>query len=289
MKYRDFKIGEIEKKEVILFDILYRLNSNPESKAHKLIDKSIELVSEYYQELQNDGLVEIVDQNNYTLSESGKQKLHEYGLMFQKFKDLAIFKCVYPDGAEPDESEPDERFGAINEEANPPNSEDYRIAIFENFAKRQNRHAPLHLIAFFSQIENEPLHTKGEHWLMDLISGKYFSELKEIIDSQLSAEAIAPEGWTEDEIIDVIYEAGMIELNRCIEEDNDKFGSDSIQNSESDFWIEETVYEYDDDDYDDYYDRRNGYYDPYWEYDAAVGSAFVVGAFAGLATCALLF
>jgi predicted transcriptional regulator len=289
MKYRNFKIGKVEKEEIILFDILYRLNSNPDSKCHRIIDKSADIIDPYYQNLLNNNYIKVSEKAIYCLTDQGKEKIVEYGKMFQKFKDLAIFKCVYPDGNEPDESEPDDRFGAINEEANPPESEDYRIAIFENFAKRQNRHAPLHLIAFFSQIENEPLHSKGEHWLYDLIGGKFLSDLEDTINSQLSAEAIAPEGWTEDEIIDVIYEAGMRELNRCFEEDRNKFSAEGIQENESDFWVEETVYEDEYDDYDDFYDRDPYYYDPYWEYDAAVGSALVVGAFAGLATCALLF
>jgi predicted transcriptional regulator len=285
MNYRTFKFDKTKKDEIILFDILYRLNSDSSSKSHKLIDRSSDLVSDYYQQLLDSDLIELKNESNYTLTQSGKDKLTEYGKMFQKFKDLAIFKCVYPEGSAPDDDEPDERFGTINEEANPPVSEDYRIAIFENFSKRQKRHAPLHLFAFFSQIENEPLHSKGEHWLYDLISGKYFNELEDIINTQISAESIAPDGWSDDEIIDVIYEAGMKELNRCFEEDQDKFNQEDLQSNESDFWIEETVYE---SDCDDYYYRDPYYYDPYWEYDAGIGSALVVGAFAGLATCALL-
>jgi len=285
MKYREFKIDKTKKDEIIQFDILYRLNSDSNSKSHQLIDKSSDLLNDYYQQLLDNNLIQLKDNSLYALTQNGKDQLTEFGKMFQKFKDLAIFKCVYPEGSEPDEGEVDERFGALHEEANPPISEDYRIAIFENFAKRQNREAPLHLFTFFSQIENEPLHSKGEHWLYDLVSGKYFNQLEDIINSQISAESIAPDGWSEDEIIDVIYETGMKELHRCFEEGDEKYNTEDIQANESDFWIEETVYE---SDYDDYYYRDPYYYDPYWEYDVGIGSALVVGAFAGLATCALL-
>lgn len=290
MSFDNFKLTEQHKKEILFLDVLYRINQNPEHEMNKVISEKTDVINSVFDELLAESLISISDKQVYVLAEQGKEKLHQYGLMFQKFRDLAIFKCVFPEEQGPEEEgQIDQRFGALAEQANPPLSEDYRLAIFNNFCQRENRACPAHLFVFFADLETLPLHERDENWVFNLASGSYFAELESRVQSQLSADDFCPEGWTDDEIVEAIYEAGMAEMKRCFDNSDSKFDQQNIQEQDDNIWIEEVVTErdYEDDD-DDYYHRGRGYYDPYWSYEPGIGAGFVVGAFAGLATCALL-
>ena len=283
MNYRQFHITDAQKNEIVEFDVLYRINAQKNGEASVLLNRANEWLEPKFQELLNDGLLEINDRDSFALSETGKSKLQSYGVMFKRFKDLSIFKCVYPDAPPPEhEGEPDQRFGAYSEEANPPHSEDYRVLIFENFCQREKRQAPLHLFAFFSLIENLRPNDSEEDWVWALSTGELFTRIESAINSQPNAESICPEGWTEDEIIDEIYKAGMAERQRCFKNDQDKMSPDTLQQDQQDFWVEEITETIED-------DRHEMMHDPYY-YDPrpSYGSAILVGAFAGLATCAIL-
>lgn len=281
MTSRNFSIGELEKKELLTFDLLYRLNAKKSMSV--LLDREQEFLENSFTEALAEQLIQINSDDEYELSQSGKEKLIHFGKMFQRFKDLAIFKCVNSELPEPKNGQKDQRFGGYHDQATPPETEDFRVMVFENFFKRENRKAPLHLFVFFSLIENLNLDNQEEDWIWQLANGSIFDELKEIIDSQISAEEICPEGWTENEIVDEIYRAGMKELKRCYEEDLQKFNPEEQYQDQGNFWKEDLPHRHNQED-----SRYNDYYEPYWEPQVGVGTAFCVGAFAGLATCALL-
>lgn len=287
MAYRQFSIDEAQQNEIVEFDILYRINAQKNGEASVLLDRANEWLEPKFREMLQLGLLAINERDSYSLSEKGKEKLLAYGTMFKKFKDLSIFKCVYPEAPAPDEGQVDERFGAYHEEAHPPMSEDYRILIFENFCQRENRKAPLHLFAFFSLVENLRPNSSEEDWVWALSSGELFPRIEEAVNSQPNAAAICPDGWTENDIVDEIYKAGMQEMKRCFDHDRDKLSPDNMEDDQKEFWVEEVVEErYGDRDGDQYgYDP---YYDPYFDPRPSMGSAILVGAFAGLATCAIL-
>jgi hypothetical protein len=207
--------------------------------------------------------------------------------MFQCFKDLSIFKCVRPDADAPSPHEPDDRFGAYSEHANPPESEDYRLLIFENFCHRENRAAPLHLFVFFSLVENMRPQQSDDDWIWGLESGELANKIQNIVQSQPSAEEICPEGLTPDQLVDAIYEAGIEELKRCAKMDQNKYNLNDVQQDQADFWQETVITE---EVTESSPHHQEFYHDPYPEWDnrVSMGSALCVGAFAGLATCVLL-
>lgn len=286
MGYRTIHIDEAQQQEIIEFDILYRVNAQKNGEASVLLDRANAWLEPKFSEMTAAGYLEINERDNYALSEKGKQRLSQFGAMFKRFKDLSIFKCVYPEAPGPEnEGDVDERFGAYHEEAQPPYSEDYRVAIFENFCQREGRKAPLHLFAFFSMIENIRPSQSEEDWIWALSSGELFDRIQAALESQPNAASICPDGWTENDIIDEIYRAGMKEMKRCFENDRDKMDPDALANDQEDFWIEEVI-----EDDPRHYDQREPmvYYEPYYDNRVSVGSALCVGAFAGLATCAIL-
>ena len=287
MSYRDFIITEADKSEIIAFDILFRINAQKFGEAGVLLNRANEWLEPKFRELFDRGLLVVNERDHYALSASGKNLLLDYGKMFQRFKDLSIFKCVYPNAPAPERAdEPDERFGAFSEEANPPQSEDYRVLIFENFCQREGLRPPLHLFVFFSLIENIRLLQSEEDWVWGLASGQVFEALQSVIESQPSAESIAPEGWSANDIVEAIYSAGMAEMKRSFKHDPHKISLEQLQSENKKFWIEETIIE--EQRNDSPYGLGYAYYDPYWDHRVSLGSAFCVGAFAGLATCALL-
>lgn len=283
MNHRQFKITDTQKNEIIEFDVLYRINAQKNGEASVLLDRANEWLEPKFQDLVGSGLLEISDRDSFALSKAGKSKLSDYGVMFKRFKDLSIFKCVYPDVPPPErEGEADQRFGAYSEEANPPHSEDYRVLIFENFCQREKRQAPLHFFAFFSLIENLRPNDSEEDWVWSLSSGEIFSRIETAVSSQPSAESICPEGWTQNEIVDEIYKAGMAERQRCFKDDHDKLSPETLEQDQQDFWVEEVTETVID-------DRNEMMDDPYYhDQRPSYGSAILVGAFAGLATCAIL-
>jgi hypothetical protein len=287
MTYRNFHLTESDKSEIINFDILYRINAQKHGEAGVLLNRANEWLEPKFGELFAQGLLVINERDHYALSASGKALLLDYGKMFQRFKDLSIFKCVYPQAPAPQhEGDPDERFGAYAEEAHPPQSEDYRVLIFENFCQREGLRPPLHLFVFFSLIENFRLLKGEEDWVWGLASGEIFTSLQSVIESHPNAESIAPEGWSANDIVDAIYTAGMAEMKRSFEHEPNKISLEQLQNDQKNFWVEETITENISDNRG--YPQGVTYYDPYFDPRVSVGSALCVGAFAGLATCALL-
>lgn len=280
MSFRNFQIGELEKQEIIRFDLLFRINAK--GSLSVLLDREQEFLEQEMVYLLNEGLLQINDQDEYELSEKGKETLLNYGKMFQRFRDLSIFKCVYAHEAEPTEGEADRRFGSYEETACPPESEDYRLVIFENFCKRENRKCPLHLFVFFSLIENLKIEHEESDWIWKLANGEMFTLIEDIVNSQPTAEEICPEGLTPEELVDEIYLAGMKELKRCYLQDQKKYDF-QVQHKDSEpFWVADPN--------EELAARANHYhyYEPYFEPQVDLGSALFVGAFAGLATCALL-
>ncbi|MBF0197566.1 MAG: hypothetical protein HQL32_07640 [Planctomycetes bacterium] len=282
MSRNEFSLSQQEKDEIIRFDILYRLNATQNGKISVILNRCEEYLEKSYTKLHSEGLLEINSDNHYYISTQGKELLHQYGVMFQRFRDLAIFKCVFLDGAPPEnEGDEDCRFGAYDEHANPPDSEDLRLALFDYFFTKENRKSTLGIIVFFSLIENRRVESDQEDWVWGLENGEIFADIEDIVNSQPYAADICPEGWSEDEIMEEIYMAGTTEMKRCFEADKAKCSQEESENDDKDFWIEEVVEERIIDDEDDYYD-------PYWNNSIGVGSAFCIGAFAGLTTCAIL-
>lgn len=274
-----------QKAEIFSFDVLYRVNAQGKGEKSVLLSRGEDMMSEEFQRALTEGLLELTEEGLFRLSPKGRDALTAYGKMFHEFKRLSIFKCVRPEAPPPEEGEADSRFGGLNEVARPPESEDYRLLIFENFCKREGRNPPLHLFVFFSLVENRNAYQDDGDWAWDLVSGRLFSQIEEAIATQPKAEQIVPDGWTEDQIVDEIFRAGMDELKRCGREDSDKYNVDSLNDEQSSFWTkEEEVSEI---------DTRPVMVEPYYGYDVfdnrpSFGAGLCVGAFAGLATCYLL-
>jgi hypothetical protein len=250
-----------------------------------LLSRAEDMLDGEFQKALSEGDLEITEEGLYRLSEKGRRVLSAYGQMFHEFKKLSIFKCVRPDAAPPAPGESDPRFGSLAEVARPPESEDYRLLIFENFCQREGRNAPLHLFIFFSLVENRRHDQNDDGWAWDLASGTLFQQIEEARMTQPRAHQIVPEGWTEDDIVDEIYKGGMAELMRSGKDDDGKYSLETINDDQSSFWMEkEEVYE------DDYRPVVIERYNDYDEFDnrPSFGAGLCVGAFAGLATCYLL-
>ncbi len=278
-----FHCGEQHLKEILDFDILFRINANQDGETSVLLERANAWLEPHFQSLHQRQLLEISERDRYALSQKGKILLTKYGVMFQCFKDLSIFKCVYPDAEAPQEGQPDLRFGSYHDQAKPPHSEDYRVLVFENFCKRENRVAPLHLFVFFSLVENmRPLQSEDD-WIWALESGELLDNITSIIHSQPSAEDICPDGMHPDDMVDAIYQAGVDEVKRCAQFDREKYDPDQIQRDQEDFFQETITVEV----------EESGGHDmpeppPQWDHRASIAPALCAGAFAGLATCALL-
>lgn len=269
---QDIKISQEHQNEIKLFDALYRVNSK--NGFSVLLDDQNEYLDPYLQALLNQKMIVIQSNHQYALTELGKKILSEYGKAFQRFCDLSIFKCVFPDAEAPQSGQPDQRFGGFDSIADPPHSEDYRFAIFENFAKREKYKAPFHLISYYLLMLNTNI--EGEDWAWKIKTGEIFLELEDIINSQVSVKDITPEDWNENEMIDLIYEAGMKELERCFNEDREKYSMEQVQKPfQSDF---------DDDDHIE----NSTYYEPYFANDYLSGAGMLIATFAGISTLALL-
>lgn len=280
---RSVSFGKEEREEILLFDILYRINAQKHGKTDLLLNRADEMLSERFAAFHSQGFLE-TSEGHYVLSQKGKAQLEAFGVMFQRFKDLSIFKCVIPDAPPPEPGSPDARFGSYHEHPDPPHSEDYRLLIFENFCLREGRHPPLHLFVFFSLVEDRRPAAGEDDWVWDLASGTLFETIAEIIHSQPTADDIAPEGLDGNGIVDAIYQAGMAEMKRCFERDRHKFNPEVMDRDRQDFWVEETVEE----SHRGPDHHHDAYYDPYYDPYPSAGAAFCVGAFAGLATCYLL-
>ncbi|PCJ63335.1 MAG: hypothetical protein COA79_00580 [Planctomycetota bacterium] len=285
-KFRDYELSEKDKKELIELDVLYRINA---SKSGQYPDIKVGLNQLYDEHLDKaffDNLIEIQDDANYTLTKEGESRLKKYAELYQKFKDYAIFKCVYLDEDPPEEGEPDQRFGDFEEESDPDNgSEDLRFAIFENYGTREKKRTPLHILLMMSQMENRDLdqYDSEKDWIWDLINGSYFTDAKNIIDTQVSLEVICPDEVDLEEFCDEIVGAGFMELKRCFDaqpDDDDYYSPELAQESANDFWVEEVVIGNSYMDpyyYDPYFDP---YYDPYYSPGADIAiSAMIVGTF----------
>jgi len=278
-------LTEEQKAEIFRFDVLYRVNAQGKGEKSVFLGRGEELMEEEFHKALREGDLEITEEGLYRLSEKGRQVLTSYGKMFHEFKKMSIFKCVRPEAPPPEPGEPDERFGGLSEVAHPPESEDYRLLIFDNFCRRERRNPPLHLFVFFSLVENRRIGIDDDDWAWDLVSGRLFQQIEEVMATQPRASQIVPEGWTEDGIVDAIYKAGMDELRRCTREDGQKYNLDSINREQSSFWVErEEVFET---------NHRPVILEPYrndlvFDNRPSFGAGLCVGAFAGLATCYLL-
>ncbi len=271
--YRDFSFGQTQQLEVREFDLLYRINATRNGKSPSLMEGAADLLQDSCQLLLNRELAILDASHHYQLTEKGNSRLCDFGRMYQRFRDLGIFKCVYPEAEAPQDNEPDPRFGGYEEEACPPESEDFRVAILELFFSSQNKIAPLHICAYISYLEYLTPSEISKELVADFANGSLFNNLKLIIDSQPSAEAITPEECSEEEIVAEIYNAGMVEMRRRLIENPSLL--QRIRQDDQKFWIEELG--------DSSLIRNGNYYKPYWNLDYTIGADFCVSAFAGLA------
>ena len=274
-----------QRAEILRFDILFRVNGQGKGEKSVLLSRSEDMLDDEFQKALSEGDLEITEEGLYRLSEKGRLVLSAFGAMFHEFKKLSIFKCVRPDVPPPEGGEPDERFGGLTEIARPPESEDYRLLIFENFCLREGRNPPLHILVFFSLVENRSFNQDDDGWSWDLANGTFFDYIEEVMATQPRAREIVPDGWTEDEIVNEIFQAGMNEVKRCGRENTEKYSLEAMNDSQSSFWIEkEEIFE------DDTQPVIVERYRDYDEFDnrPSFGAGLCVGAFAGLATCYLL-
>ena len=95
--------GKIVNKVLVAQDVFYPGENEPhEYYMSVLLDREQEFLESSFTTALADELIQINSDDEYELSEHGKEKLIHFGKMFQRFKDLAIFKCVNSELPEPE-------------------------------------------------------------------------------------------------------------------------------------------------------------------------------------------